>query len=69
MITMCDPPSGWKYGFPKAIPESYIKRMLTEKDGSWLRDWLLEEGYPESDIELALKHSRYWEEDVEDETN
>ena len=45
-----DPPSGWKYGFPKEVPE-----------GVDLREWLLEEGYPEKDIELAMQYSRFWD--------
>jgi len=47
---MIDPPGGWKYGFPKP---------LTQWHGQSLRDWLLQEGYPEKDIELAVKRSRY----------
>jgi hypothetical protein len=59
MITMCDPPSGWKYGFPKVIPEHVLA------DQRKFMPWLLEEGYPEKDIGLALMHSRYWEEPEE----
>lgn len=51
--TIIDPPTGWKYGFPKPIPE----------DVRDLRAWLVEQGYPECDLELALKYSRYWEEE------
>ncbi len=50
MTTMIDPPGGWRYGFPKPTPP----------EGTDLRAWLLEHGYPEKDIDLALKHSRYW---------
>ena len=38
---MIDPPSGWKYGFPKEIPE----------DIDDTRKWLIDNGYPESEIE------------------
>lgn len=38
---MIDPPEGWKYGFPKEIPEDVYKT----------RDWLIENGYPEKVIE------------------
>jgi hypothetical protein len=38
---MIDPPSGWKYGFPKEIPE-HINNT---------RDWLIDNGYPEKEIE------------------
>jgi len=54
-LTIIDPPSGWKYGFPKPLPE-----------GVQLSEWLLEQGYPEADIELAINYSRYWEEDEEE---
>ena len=37
---MIDPPSGWKYGFPKEIPEHIDN---TKK-------WLIENGYPEEEI-------------------
>lgn len=50
-----DPPSGWKYGFPKEIPED----IVTPEE---LKKWLIEVGYPEKSIELALNYSRYWEE-------
>jgi hypothetical protein len=38
---MIDPPSGWKYGFPKEIPE-HINNT---------RDWLIDNGYPAEEIE------------------
>ena len=40
MTLMVDPPSGWKYGFPKAKPD----------DATHLIAWLLSEGYPQSEI-------------------
>jgi hypothetical protein len=54
MAVIIDPPSGWKYGFPKPIPEE-----VTD-----LGEWLVEEGYPEELVEVAKKHSRYWTADV-----
>ena len=55
---MCDPPSGWKYGFPKPIPEEVGQDILP---------WLLSEGYPQEEIDKCGKYFyvRYWE--VEDE--
>jgi hypothetical protein len=52
-VTLCDPPSGWRYGFPKPLPDS----VNTKEE---IKDWLIKEGYPEKDIPLAMKHSRYW---------
>jgi hypothetical protein len=50
-----DPPSGWMHGFPKVVPGDLIH------DSEKLSTWLVTNGYPEEDIDLALKYSRYWE--------
>jgi hypothetical protein len=39
-VQMIDPPSGWKYGFPKPIPE----------DVTDINKWLTENGYPQEEI-------------------
>lgn len=39
-----DPPSGWKYGFPKVFD--------TEVDGV-MREWLIEQGYPPFEIDAC----------------
>jgi len=52
---MIDPPSGWKYGFPKEIPEGI--------EGQDLEQWLLDNGYPHDMIELGVEYYRYWYED------
>lgn len=59
--TWIDPPSGWRYGFPKTVPPGYLKSETL------MRMWLQQEGYPEKDIELALNYSRYWTTGSEDE--
>jgi len=46
MTLIVDPPSGWMYGFPAPLQEDYVQQL---KDA----------GYPEKDIPMALKHSRY----------
>lgn len=51
-----DPPYGWHYGFPKPVPKGVMKSETL------LRVWLAAQNYP--DIELALNHSRYWEQDI-----
>lgn len=58
MITMCDPPSGWVYGFPKPIPEERRKDVLV---------WLIEEGYPKNLIDELGEHfyCRYWQQPEE----
>ncbi len=55
MIMMIDPPSGWKYGFPKEA-----SREVYESEKLFI-EWLLENGYPNKNIPIALKHSRAWE--------
>ena len=54
MKTIVDPPGGWRYGFPREI-----------KDGDSYEQLLREAGYPAEDIDLALKYSRYWEQEDE----
>jgi len=40
-----DPPSGWKYGFPKKLAwELYSDEIFS------LEDWLVENGYPASEF-------------------
>lgn len=51
-----DPPSGWKYGYPREVPE-----------GADLKEFLLANGYPEKMIQLALDHSRFWYEGEDEE--
>jgi hypothetical protein len=53
MIKVIDPPSGWKYGFPKVLPEHI-------KGAESLSKWLVDNDYPQEEVEFALKHSRYW---------
>ena len=58
MPLMCDPPSGWVYGFPKPIPEERRKDVIA---------WLIEEGYPKNLIDELGEHfyCRYWEQPQE----
>ena len=41
-IMMIDPPNGRRYGFPRAIPAIQIGRA---------EDWLVENGYPQTEID------------------
>lgn len=51
---MIDPPSGWKYGFPKELPKGV--ENVTE--------WLIENGYPKSEIDKMGEHfyCSHWKE-------
>lgn len=48
-----DPPSGWRYGFPKEF---------IEEDCHNLELWLIANGYPEKDAEFGAKYARWWRE-------
>ena len=41
-VTYIDPPSGHGYGYPKILPDDVVD----------LKQWLIEKGYPEKDIDL-----------------
>jgi hypothetical protein len=41
-----DPPSGWKYGFPKEAPSNF-----REMESDDLTNWLVENGYPIEEVE------------------
>lgn len=57
-VHMIDPPSGWKYGFPKVLPEGVEDAMA----------WLVENGYPQAEIDSYGKHfyCRHWNEEIDD---
>ena len=54
---MIDPPEGWRYGFPKEIPEHVDNT----------RQWLIENGYPEKEIDALGDYFfvRGWYEEYE----
>jgi hypothetical protein len=58
-VMMIDPPSGWKYGFPKVMPDPRPEDT---------RAWLIANGYPEKEILSYGDHfyCRYWETEVEE---
>lgn len=53
---MVDPPSGWRYGFPKP----YFKNAVA--DFTELKRWLVENGYPQREIDSCggFFPVRYW---------
>jgi hypothetical protein len=48
-VTYIDPPSGWKYGFPKVLPRNVVD----------VKKWLIEQGYPQSEIDSCDEHFHY----------
>lgn len=59
-IHMIDPPSGWKYGFPKPLPKGVSNTIA----------WLLEQGYPQHEIDACGDHfyCRHWQTGTDDDT-
>lgn len=57
-VTMCDPPSGWRYGFPRPVPDECM--------GENFYKWLDECGYPEKLRKNLGEHfyCRFWEEEI-----
>ena len=43
-VKMIDPPSGWRYGFPKEMPEGDFD----------IEKWLVDNGYPKSEIDSFM---------------
>jgi len=60
MTKWIDPPSGWKYGFPKPIPDDVVD----------FEDWLVSEGYPRAEIDKMDDYffCRQWESE-DDQSN
>ncbi len=54
MTVIIDPPSGWRYGFPKIYDKD------PDED---IEKWLLNNGYPQKELDWgAAKYCRFWEE-------
>lgn len=52
-ITIYDPPSGWRYGFPREY-----EPLL----GETIEQTLLRDGYPQSEIDAGMaQYVRFWE--------
>jgi hypothetical protein len=51
---MIDPPSGWRYGFPKQAPATL--REMTAWD---LNEWLVKNGYPQEEIDVWVDSGKY----------
>lgn len=60
-LLIIDPPSGWRYGFPKPIPRDQLDRS---------KEWLVENGYPQIEIDALGDHFyyRFWEHDPNKDT-
>ena len=66
MRYMIDPPSGWKYGFPKALPSEaviyYGGSDYGVKESFNINGWMIQEGYPKEEIESLGEQfwCRHW---------
>ena len=58
-VLMIDPPSGWKYGFPMPLPDPRPESTTA---------WLVEQGYPQAEIDSLGQYfyCRYWEVEMDD---
>jgi len=56
MTRYVDPPSGWRYGFPKPLPPEANGFETFD-----FRAWLVHEGYPEEEVDFAMQYCRQWE--------
>jgi hypothetical protein len=57
VITLCDPPSGWRYGFPKQFPAVGLEGMS-------MSEWLIANGYPKKAIDEwpdLINHCRFFD--------
>ena len=54
LVTYIDPPSGHLYDFPKPFPDPRPEDR---------RSWLVDNGYPEKDIDFAMKYCRMLQEE------
>lgn len=55
IITIYDPPSGWRYGFP---------REYKPLSGETIEQTLLRDGYPQKEIDAGgAEYVRFWERD------
>ena len=60
-VKMIDPPDGWRFGFPKVIPEGIEDVEM----------WLIFNGYPNTEVikwakQLSHVPCRYWYAEVEE---
>lgn len=44
-LILIDPPSGWRYGFPKPITQEQYKEITN------LKEWCIENGYPKKEAD------------------
>jgi hypothetical protein len=61
-LIFCDPPSGWRYGFPRVIPDE----VYSSKDENAFSEWLFSCGYPKEVYDLFSEGNfpcRYWEQE------
>lgn len=62
-MIIVDPPSGWKYGFPKRFTfKPSHPNLPGEEYDQELKRWFIDNGYPRADVQLAMRYSRYWQE-------
>lgn len=56
-VLVYDPPSGWRYGFPKPY-EPW--------PGETIEETLLRDGYPQKEIDRGVSYCRFYETEVKE---
>lgn len=66
LVTMCDPPGGWKYGFPKPMPVDNFPSQEA------FHAWLISRYYPQEEIQYWLDSEyksvpcKFWQQEIEE---
>jgi hypothetical protein len=68
-VMFIDPPTGWRYGFPKPAPENI--RNMTQAQ---LHEWFVANGYPQKELDIWKNSENgmpcgMFESEVEEENN
>lgn len=64
-VVLCDPPSGWKYGFPREY--DLVPSGNPETHDDEVKAWFLSKGYPQEEIDQGmLKYCRWWTKQIEE---
>jgi len=53
-VVYIDPPSGWKYGFPKPSPAN-LRQMNPDE----FNQWLIDNGYPREEVDIWRNNPNY----------
>jgi hypothetical protein len=59
---ICDPPSGWMYGFPREF--TFVATGNPDTHDAELAEWFVKNGYPKRLVEQGMhRRCRFWAKD------